>query len=218
MGPRDEAPGAASDWGLIKVLRCRRRHHGGHRHGKELGEDVERLGQREDDGRIVGHRNAGNVPRLPGRELARAFDRKERPLPAAARRGVERAPHRGPHVARADRSPVVERRIGSKMKGVDGAGPVALPPGRDPRLQLPIGVELDQVVEQQGHDFAALDVVRERGIERRRVGAFVVREPATGRPLADRTAGGQEHEAGQMAAQRQWNWKARRQAHVDMKA
>src|SRR5215213_5999964 len=75
-------------------------------------------------------------------EMSRAFPAANSRAPLIGKSGHCRPPRD----AGADRSAVVERRVGSEMKGVDGAGPVALPPGRDPRPQLPVGVELDQVV------------------------------------------------------------------------
>ena len=156
--PAHELPGAAADRMLVEVLRRGARHHGGHRHGEELGEDVERLGQGEDDRRVVRHLDSLDPLGLTLGIGPRAFDRKERPLPPAPGPGVERSEHRAAHLPGTDRPAVVEGGAFPQMEGVDRARAVRLPPGCESRTEPGVGVELDQVVEQQRHHLTRLHV------------------------------------------------------------
>ena len=165
----------------------------------------------------------GHGLRLAGGVLARALDRKERPLPARLGARSERPEDRGPHVAGADRPAVVERGAGPEVEGVHRAGRVGLPAGGEAGLELRLGVELDQVVEQQGHHLAALHVVGERGVERRGIGAHVVGEPPSGRLAAHRAGGDGDQQARQQAQADLTNGEARERMtgggrDVDMKA
>ena len=103
-------------------------------------------------------------------------------------------PGRGGSEARtsrgADRPAVVERGIGTQVKGVAPAGRVGSPTARQPGPEPRRRIELDQVVEQQGDHLAALHVGRAGRVERGGVGAQVVLEPA-GPGAGPRAAGPQ---------------------------
>ena len=164
--------------------------------GKMLSGSVER----EHDRGVVRHGDARHGLRLACGVLARALDRKQRPLAARLGAGIERPEDGGPHVPGVDRPAVVKRGAGPEVEGVHGAGRVALPAGREPGPELPLGVELDQVVEQQGYHLAALHVVGERRVERRGIGALIVSETSSRRLAADRAGGDGEQHAGEQAS------------------
>lgn len=63
------------------------------------------------------------------------------------------------------------------MKGVHPPRGIHLPAQGKSRLELPVNVELDQVVEEQRDCLAALDVGGERGVEGGRVGGEKVLQP-----------------------------------------
>ena len=62
----------------------------------------------------------------------------------------------------------------AQVKGVSPAARIGFPPGRDPRQEPSIDVELGEVVEDHGNDFPGLDVGGEGRIERARIGGEVV--------------------------------------------
>ena len=221
MRPGDEPPGPAPDRRLVEARRRRRRHDGRHRHRQELGKDVERLGQGE------ARSWCRRAPRCPStvRALPAAYSRApwigKSGHWRARLRGRGRAP--GAIEARtsrgADRPAVVERGAGPEVEGVDRAASsrVSQRVAR-PGLEPAVGVELDQVVEQQRDDLAALHVGGQRGVERRGVGAQVVGEPraATARRRRRRRRAAR---AGRQEAQRsdESGGRSAGRPHVDMR-
>ena len=200
MGPADEAPGPAPHRVLVEVGRHRGGDDRGHRHGQQLGEDVERCRQPDDQGRVV-----GRVDGDPGRGVAagvglRARDRKERPRPASLGAGIQGPQVALPNVARLDRAPVVEPRVAAQVEGVDRPCARHLPALGEAGLQPALGVELRQVIEQQGDDFAGRDIGGERRVERPRIVVEVVVQGSriTGFGAGQEGQEGQGTEAGQL--------------------
>src|SRR6266571_1994809 len=116
--PFDELPRASAHWLLAEVGGRIIGHDGSHWHCQQLGEDRERLFERDHDRRVVGSGNTTYRLSLTSGEIFGALNWKKWPTAPALRLWIEDTLECGDDVLRGERTSVVELDSASKMERV----------------------------------------------------------------------------------------------------